>query len=177
MNVAIKIASRQPRPAWAPIQYRFDFVNDGAVVGKTRYGANENEALVLARAVAKRRGWTIVNLTGWTKLRPIQRLTVPDGVRWCPGGDHAMATDPAVAKLRADTSVVKWSGASATPPAVGDIVHVRINSIGRSKVLGYFVEDGWMGVQVLPFDPPEWSVRQNGLRDLGVFGNEIRVLP
>ena len=46
-------------------------------------------------------------------------------------------------------------------PAVGSEVNVKINGIGRSKVLKYFVEHGFIGLLVQPVDPPEWYRKQN----------------
>jgi hypothetical protein len=67
----------------------------------------------------------------------------------------------------------RWSGINP-PPAIGEIVDVRINVIGPSKVVGYFVEINWLGLLVKPFDPPEWFVRQNGYdASCRVFGAEI----
>ena len=47
-------------------------------------------------------------------------------------------------------------------PAVGTEVEVKINSIGRSKVLKYFVEHGFIGLVVQPQNPPTWYLKQNG---------------
>ena len=46
-------------------------------------------------------------------------------------------------------------------PAVGTEVEVKINSIGRSKVLKYFVEHGFIGLVVQPLNPPTWYRDQN----------------
>ena len=46
-------------------------------------------------------------------------------------------------------------------PAVGTEVEVKINSIGRSKVLKYFVEHGFIGLVVQPINPPDWYKNQN----------------
>ena len=53
-------------------------------------------------------------------------------------------------------------GSDQSIPAVGSEVNVKINGIGRSKVLKYFVEHGFIGLLVQPFDPPAWYVKQNG---------------
>lgn len=53
-------------------------------------------------------------------------------------------------------------GSDQTIPAVGSEVDVKINGIGRSKVLKYFVEHGFIGLLVQPFDPPAWYIKQNG---------------
>ena len=47
-------------------------------------------------------------------------------------------------------------------PAVGSEVEVKINGIGRSKVLKYFVEHGFIGLVVQPQNPPTWYIKQNG---------------
>lgn len=46
-------------------------------------------------------------------------------------------------------------------PAVGTEINVAINSIGKAKVLKYFVEHGFIGLLVQPLNPPEWYIRQN----------------
>ena len=69
----------------------------------------------------------------------------------------------------------KWSGAFV--PEVGEIVSVKMNGLGKGRVLGFFVEADWVGVIVKLSDPPEWHVRQNGAAALaGVFGCEIKRL-
>ena len=47
-------------------------------------------------------------------------------------------------------------------PAVGSEVTVKINGIGRSKVLRYYVEHGFIGLLVQPLNPPTWYIKQNG---------------
>jgi len=46
-------------------------------------------------------------------------------------------------------------------PSVGSEVTVKVNGIGVSKVLKYFVEHGLIGLLVQPVDPPEWYRNQN----------------
>jgi len=46
-------------------------------------------------------------------------------------------------------------------PAVGSEVTVKINGIGRSKVLRYYVEHGFIGLLVQPVNPPDWYRMQN----------------
>ena len=46
-------------------------------------------------------------------------------------------------------------------PSVGSEVTVKINGIGVSKVLKYYVEHGFIGLVVQPVDPPEWYRKQN----------------
>ena len=53
-------------------------------------------------------------------------------------------------------------GSDKSIPSVGSEVNVKINGIGRSKVLKYFVEHGFIGLLVQPFDPPPWYIKQNG---------------
>lgn len=74
-----------------------------------------------------------------------------------------------------------WSGAARgfpAPPLPGDRVRVRMNGIGPGTVLGRFTAYGYAGVVVLPDDPPDWYVRQNGAgATAGVFGAEIEPEP
>ena len=53
-------------------------------------------------------------------------------------------------------------GSNQPLPAVGSEVNVKINGIGRSKVLKQVVEYGFMGMLVQPFNPPAWYIKQNG---------------
>jgi len=46
-------------------------------------------------------------------------------------------------------------------PAVDSEVTVKINGIGRSKVVKYFVEHGFVGLIVQPLNPPTWYKKQN----------------
>lgn len=73
--------------------------------------------------------------------------------------------------------LVKWSG-SEPIPAIGAEVHVRTKRIGTAKVTGYVVQDGYLGVLVLPLDPPPWWVEQYGKPSAAnaelAFGAEIR---
>lgn len=72
---------------------------------------------------------------------------------------------------------IKWSHMTFDVPAVGDTVRVRINRIGPSRVIGYFVDDGFLGLLVRPLAPPEWFVKQNGrFSECHVFGSEIEPL-
>lgn len=73
---------------------------------------------------------------------------------------------------------IKWSGPKPVPPAVGSRVTVTMNGIGPGVVLGYFIESNWVGLHVLPDNPPDWFVRQNKHRALYrdhalVFGAEV----
>lgn len=69
-----------------------------------------------------------------------------------------------------------WASDRAIP-AVGSEVNVKINGIGRSKVLKYFVEYGFIGMIVQPFDPPAWYIKQNGAEEpCHVFPSETEEL-
>ena len=61
-------------------------------------------------------------------------------------------------------------------PSVGSEVNVAINSIGRSKVLKYFVEHGFIGLVVQPINPPDWYLKQNGDDPCHVFPAEVTEL-
>jgi len=74
-----------------------------------------------------------------------------------------------------DDVEVKWSGDFI--PKIGDTVFCRVNGIGQCKVLGYYVENGWIVVIALPGKPPEWFTHQNGKNAIcGLFGTEIQKL-
>lgn len=69
-----------------------------------------------------------------------------------------------------------WS-AKFAPPAVGEVVVIRINAIGNAVVEGYCLAYGFLGVMAKPLDPPEWYVKQNGGNVAGcVFGAEISIV-
>lgn len=69
-----------------------------------------------------------------------------------------------------------WSGKFM--PMVGDVVGT--NSFGVATVTGFFTEDGFLGVELSPHDPPEWWIdrmeRSGRDRTLRLFGAEIRAL-
>tara|TARA_E500000178_G_C16329479_1_gene448344 strand:- start:147 stop:425 length:279 start_codon:yes stop_codon:yes gene_type:complete len=56
---------------------------------------------------------------------------------------------------------LQWSSDKPIPK-VGTEINVPMNGIGRSKILKYFVEHGFIGMLVQPFDPPSWYIKQNG---------------
>jgi hypothetical protein len=55
---------------------------------------------------------------------------------------------------------IKWS-AEFEVPAIGEDIVIRLNRVGRAKVVGYATHGGYLGVMSLPYSPPEWWVRQN----------------
>ncbi|WPG38840.1 hypothetical protein [Variovorax sp. EBFNA2] len=55
----------------------------------------------------------------------------------------------------------KWS-ADFDIPSIGDDVLIRINGIGRAKVVGYASQGGYLGVMTVPYSPPDWWTLQNG---------------
>lgn len=57
--------------------------------------------------------------------------------------------------------VFKWS-ADFEVPSICDDVLIRINGIGRAKVVGYASQGGYLGVMTVPYSPPDWWVLQNG---------------
>lgn len=70
----------------------------------------------------------------------------------------------------------KWS-AEFEVPAIGADVLIRMNGIGRAKVVSYATQDSYLGVMTVPYSPPDWWVRQNGPATLDnaalAFGAEI----
>ncbi|MFV0678184.1 hypothetical protein [Variovorax sp. tm] len=75
---------------------------------------------------------------------------------------------------------IKWS-AEFEVPVVGDDIVIRINGIGRARVVGYATYGGFLGVLTVPHDPPPWWIRQNGPPGPDnaalAFGAEIALLP
>jgi hypothetical protein len=61
--------------------------------------------------------------------------------------------------LDAEGNEMKWSGVTP-PPAIGAQINVTMNNIGLAIVKGYFESCGWLGVMMLPLNPPDWLVRQ-----------------
>lgn len=55
----------------------------------------------------------------------------------------------------------KWS-APFDVPAIGEDVVIRMNQIGRARVVGYATVSGYLGVMAVPYTPPAWWVAQNG---------------
>lgn len=55
----------------------------------------------------------------------------------------------------------RWNGPQTLPP-VGSFVRATVNSIGTCEVLGYFTQQGFLGIVALPMNPPRWYVAQNG---------------
>ncbi|MCR6481040.1 hypothetical protein NU688_33120 [Variovorax sp. ZS18.2.2] len=85
---------------------------------------------------------------------------------------------PSYTRDLASTDQIKWSG-DFEVPAVGDVVVMRINRIGRAQVVGYATESGYLGVLTVPFNPPDWWVRQNGpaSRDNAALAFGAEILP
>lgn len=70
-----------------------------------------------------------------------------------------------------------WSGDFM--PMLGDVVGT--GSWGNAKVTGYFTENGYLGVELEPLDPPQWWVEQmlrggHSTKELLLFGIEIKKL-
>lgn len=66
---------------------------------------------------------------------------------------------------------LQWSG-SEPVPTIGTVV--RTNDIGAGRVVGYFQEDGWLGVRVALAKPPQWWVDANpGETQALLFGVEV----
>ena len=85
-------------------------------------------------------------------------------------------TKPSNLPLGATYSEPEWVSTKGVP-AVGEIINVKINSIGKSKVLKYFVEHGFLGLLVQPLKPPLWYLKQNGANEpCHVFPAEVEEL-
>ncbi len=89
-------------------------------------------------------------------------------------------TMPAYTRNPLSKDMLKWS-AQFDVPQVGQDIFIRINAIGRAKVVGYGAQDGYLGVMTVPYDPPGWWIRQNGPPGADnaalAFGAEISLIP
>jgi hypothetical protein len=90
---------------------------------------------------------------------PLQRLTRGKNEYGLAAIPDVPLLYPLTEEERTNTVRLKWSG-PLTPPAVGAPVTVTMNGIGTGTVLGYFIEENWLGLHVRPDNPPEWLVRQ-----------------
>lgn len=62
------------------------------------------------------------------------------------------------------------------PPAIGTEIVVIMNRIGPARVIGYFEEEGWLGILCHLHSPPDWHKRQNGDLRIGhIFGPEFKL--
>lgn len=75
------------------------------------------------------------------------------------------------------SQALKWSNRDFVPE-IGERVFIRMNGFGAGTVVAYFTEAGWLGVEVVVDERPEWHVKAN--KDTHpnplVFGAEIRPL-
>uniref|UniRef100_C5CKG9 Uncharacterized protein n=1 Tax=Variovorax paradoxus (strain S110) TaxID=543728 RepID=C5CKG9_VARPS len=71
-------------------------------------------------------------------------------------------TVPAYTRNLASQDEIKWS-AEFEVPAIGEDIAIRLNGIGRAKVVGYATYCGYLGVMTVPYSPPQWWVWQNGM--------------
>jgi hypothetical protein len=88
-------------------------------------------------------------------------------------------TVPAYTRNLTSKDQIKWS-AEFEVPAVGADILIRLNGIGRAKVVGYATHGGYLGVMSVPCTPPDWWIRQHGLPTPGnaalAFGAEMSLL-
>ena len=70
----------------------------------------------------------------------------------------------------------KWSNARLIQP--GDKVKVTFNTLGTGTVVGYFVQEGFVGLEIKPDQRPDWHITQNGSNHphYTVFGAEVVAL-
>ncbi len=59
-------------------------------------------------------------------------------------------------------SLWDWSGKYILPK-IGAEVNINMNGFGKSIVVAYFLECGWVGVECRTLNQPEWHIKQCGL--------------
>ena len=94
--------------------------------------------------------------------------TLPDWEfsRW---DDDGKPLDPKPGKVR-------WSNV-VSPPKIGQVINVKMNSLGHATTTGYFTQDGWLGVLCKLHDAPDWHRQQNDGDPTGhVFGAELAII-
>ena len=92
----------------------------------------------------------------------------------CPPYEHAVFID-GKSQPPTEPGRALWSN-KAPPPGPGEVIRIRMNSLGAATVTGYFVQCGWLGVLCTLHDAPEWHRRQNKGDPKGhVFGAEIAI--
>ncbi|MDQ0072604.1 hypothetical protein J2W34_004409 [Variovorax boronicumulans] len=88
-------------------------------------------------------------------------------------------TVPAYTRNVTSKDQIKWS-AEFEVPAIGADILIRLNGIGRAKVVGYATHGGYLGVMSVPCSPPGLWIQQNGPPSSDnaalAFGAEIALL-
>lgn len=75
-----------------------------------------------------------------------------------------------------DPTKARWGG-KIPPPPIGAKIKIAVNGIGPGTVLGYFEQEGFLGVHVQPDAAPAWYLKQNGGNvPCHVFGAEIKAM-
>jgi hypothetical protein len=59
----------------------------------------------------------------------------------------------------ADGELLKWS-ASFPLPTLGQRIRITMNGIGEAEVVGFFKEEGYVGVMTKALNPPSWLKEQ-----------------
>ncbi len=86
-------------------------------------------------------------------------------------------TERELPEYRIGEHLGKWSNEERMPK-IGERVNVTLNKLGKGCVRCYFIEAGFVGLEVILDERPEWHVEQNG--DDGanalVFGQEVEFI-
>lgn len=92
-----------------------------------------------------------------------------------PAYEQAVYKDDGL-PVRPKEGALIWAGKVAPPP-VGEKIKVNMNGLGNADVVGYFSQEGYLGLRVKFDNPPEWYVKQNKGNPVGhVFGPEFKPL-
>lgn len=73
------------------------------------------------------------------------------------------------------TGLPLWSG-EFNPPAIGETIKISFNRLSTAKVVGYFIEEDYLGLLVVLDNPPNFVVKNNNgdaKEPVHVFGIEF----
>jgi hypothetical protein len=92
-----------------------------------------------------------------------------------PAYTKAVYVDGMVANK--DAGLIWGRKDDVAPPAIGSAVTVTINQLGTGTVIGYFTQEGYLGLVVQLVAPPAWFLKQNNNRNPAchVFGPEFKI--
>lgn len=90
---------------------------------------------------------------------------------------YALTTCPRYVRATPGLRPVETSwGNDAPPPAIGARVKVNFNGFGAGTVVGYFIEEHYLGLEVTVDEQPAWHRNQGGTNPIHIFGPEFETI-